>query len=91
MERNRLGSILLLKGKNNISSNNEAYSDKLKTYANTLYWNETLRAEAYKSKLDMTQLKERFGLQLELIDHFGPNELEARQKLLFEIATVVWQ
>jgi uncharacterized protein with ParB-like and HNH nuclease domain len=91
MERNRLGGILLLKGKDNISSNNEAYSDKLKTYANTLYWNETLRADTYKSKLDMTQFKERFGLQLESIDHFGPNELEARQRLLFEIASVVWQ
>ncbi|MEZ5918982.1 MAG: DUF1524 domain-containing protein [Alphaproteobacteria bacterium] len=42
-ERNRLGAILLLKGKDNISSNNESYADKLKSYANTLYWNETLR------------------------------------------------
>ncbi|SFN25263.1 DUF262 domain-containing protein [Marinobacter pelagius] len=91
MERNRLGGILLLKGKDNISSNNEAYSDKLKTYANTLYWNETLRADAYKSKLDMTQLKERFGLELEPIDHFGPDELEARQKLLFKIASIIWR
>ncbi len=33
-ERNRLGGILLLKGKDNISSNNESYEDKLKSYAN---------------------------------------------------------
>ena len=42
LERNRLGAILLLKGKDNISSNNETYHQKLKTYANSLYWNETL-------------------------------------------------
>jgi hypothetical protein len=30
-ERNRLGGLLLLKGKDNISSSNEKYSDKLKT------------------------------------------------------------
>ena len=50
LERNRLGGILLLKGKDNISSNNEPYSEKLKSYANTLYWNETLRADSYKSE-----------------------------------------
>lgn len=36
-ERNRLGGLLLLKGKDNISSNNETYENKLKSYANTLY------------------------------------------------------
>ena len=36
---------MLLKGKDNISSNNEPYSEKLKSYANTLYRNETLRGD----------------------------------------------
>lgn len=54
-ERNRLGGLLLLKGKDNISSNNETYMNKLKSYANTLYWNETLREDTYKSKLDFTR------------------------------------
>ena len=52
-ERNRLGGILLLKGRDNISSNNEVFSQKLKTYGNSLYWNETLREDCYKSKLDL--------------------------------------
>ncbi|NOT74434.1 MAG: DUF262 domain-containing protein [Cyclobacteriaceae bacterium] len=89
-ERNRLGGILLLKGKDNISSNNETYSDKLKTYANTLYWNETLRTDTYKSKLDMTDLKKKHSLELEAMDSFGPAELEQRQKLLFEISKTIW-
>lgn len=89
-ERNRLGGILLLKGKDNISSNNEPYLEKLKSYANTLYWNESLRADSYKSKLDMTALKSRFGLDLEAVDRFGPEELEARHKLLFKLAGLIW-
>lgn len=90
MERNRLGGILLLKGKDNISSNNETYSEKLKTYANTLYWNETLREDAYKSKLDMTQLKNQFRLDLKALSSFGPEQLEGRQFLLFEITSIIW-
>lgn len=90
IERNRLGGILLLKGKDNISSNNEVYEDKLKTYANTLYWNETLREDAYKSKLDMSELKKSFGLELKPHNKFGPEELESRQELLFQIASHIW-
>lgn len=89
-ERNRLGAILLLKGKDNISSSNESYREKLKSYANTLYWNETLRADSYKSKLDMTALKDRFGLELEPLDKFGPEQVEARQKLLFKLVEIIW-
>lgn len=89
-ERNRLGGILLLKGKDNISSNNESYEDKLKSYANTLYWNETLRADSYKSKLDMTALKARHGLDLQPLSEFGPDELEARHKLLFKLVGIIW-
>lgn len=89
-ERNRLGGILLLKGRDNISSNDETYADKLKTYANTLYWNETLRADSYKSKLDITEFKKRFDLNLKPYDVFGPEELEARHALLFDLVGHIW-
>lgn len=89
-QRNRLGGILLLKGKDNISSNNEVYSQKLKSYANTLLWNETLRADSYKSKLDMRALKERHNLALEPLEQFGPDELEARHRLLYDIVSLIW-
>ena len=90
-ERNRLGAILLLKGKDNISSNNETYADKLRSYANTQYWNETLRADSYKSKLDMTKLKKKYDLDLEPIEIFGPEQIEQRQQLLFKIAEIIWE
>jgi len=90
-ERNRLGGILLLKGRDNISSSNESYSKKLKSYANTLYWNETLRKDSYKSKLDITDFKNKYRLHLEPYDSFGPQELENRQKLLFEMVKIIWK
>ena len=90
-ERNRLAGILLLKGKDNISSGNEAYGEKLKSYANTLYWNETLREDSYKSKLDMTSLIEKHSLDLNPLGYFGPDELESRQQLLFQIVKIVWR
>ena len=89
-ERNRLGGILLLKGKDNISSNNETYPQKLKSYANTLYWNETLREDSYKSKLDFQALKKKYDLDLEPMSTFGREELEQRQKLLFQLVNIIW-
>ena len=89
-ERNRLGGLLLLKGKDNISSNNETYENKLKSYANTLYWNETLREDTYKSKLDFTNMINKYKLSFRSINEFGPIELEERHKLLFDIIKIIW-
>ena len=89
-ERNRIGGILLLKGKDNISSGNEPYQEKLRTYANTLYWNETLREDTYKSNLDMESLRNRFNLDLRPQYQFGPEELEGRHRLLFEMVKLIW-
>lgn len=90
LERNRLGAILLLKGKDNISSNNETYEQKLRTYANTLYWNETLREDCYKSKLDFSSFIQSNCLGFEPLAAFGPDEVETRQRLLFELAKLIW-
>ncbi len=64
----------------------EPYSIKLATYANTLLWNETLRADSYKSKLDFTRFVQQSGLPFKPLDTFGPNEVEERQKLLLRFA-----
>ena len=90
-ERNRLGGLLLLKGKDNISSNNEIYENKLKSYANTLYWNETLREDTYKSKLDFTKMMDDYELAFRPLNTFGPDELEERHKLLFDMASNIWK
>ena len=89
-ERNRLGGLLLLKGLDNISSNNETYTKKLKSYANTLYWNETLREDTYKSKLDFTKMIQTYNLNFRAIEQFGKEELEERHKLLFDLIKIIW-
>jgi hypothetical protein len=89
-ERNRLGAILLLRGNNNESSGNERYSEKCATYANSLLWNETLREDSYKSKLDFTRFVERSQLPFRPLPTFGQDEIEERQKLLFELCKLIW-
>lgn len=89
-ERNRLGGLLLLKGRDNISSNNEPYLEKLKSYANSLYWNETLREDTYKSKLDFTAMIQNYKLHFRPMPQFGPEELDERHRLLFEIVKIIW-
>jgi len=90
VERNRLGGVLLLKGKDNISSGNERYAKKLKSYANTLYWNETLRDDTYHSKLDFRNFVKEQGLAFRPLPKFGSEELEERQRLLFDMSVVIW-
>ncbi len=90
-ERNRLGGLLLLKGKDNISSNNETYSDKLKSYAGTLYWNETLLEDTYKSNLDFQRMARTHNLAFRAMNNFGKEEIEERHKLLFEITKIIWE
>ena len=91
VERNRLGGILLLKGKDNISSSNEIYQQKLKTYSGTLLWNETLREDFYKSNLDVERFKKEHNLdELKAINEFDRNALEERHMLLFKIAKMIW-
>ena len=89
-ERNRLGGLLILKGLDNISSNNETFKKKLKSYSNTLYWNESLRSDAYKSKLDFTKMINEYKLNFKSYEQFGAEELEERHRLLFDIIKIVW-
>lgn len=90
-ERNRLGGLLILKGLDNISSNNETFKKKLKSYSNTLYWNETLRTDAYKSKLDFTKMINEYKLNFKAYEQFGAEELEERHRLLFDIVKLIWK
>jgi hypothetical protein len=89
-ERSRLGGVLLLRGRDNISSSNESYADKLRSYANSLYWNETLREDAYKSKKDFSDFIRNEGIKLRALNSFGPLELSERHELLGDIVQRIW-
>lgn len=49
-----------------------------------------MRADSYKSHLDFTNWINASKLNFRPMDKFGPDELEERQKLLFEIVKCIW-
>lgn len=89
-ERARLGSVLLLKGRDNISSNNEPYPEKLKTYAHSTIWAQTLTENFYHSNVDFKNFFQSLGLDFQPINNFDRNSIEQRQKLLFELVRIIW-
>ncbi len=89
-ERNRLGALLLLKGKDNQSSGNEQYKNKLKTYSNGLMLCRTLTQDCYKSNLDFTKWNDTLEEPFKPIDTFDRNALEHRSKVLYTLVKRIW-
>ena len=93
-KRNQLGGLLLLKGLDNISSGNEVYADKLKTYSNGFIWGHTLCEDFYHANLDFAAFNERFkkltGVDFKPYRIFDKKALEERCFLLYNLVKVVW-
>lgn len=98
-QRNLLGGLLLLKSRDNSASQNELYNDKLKTYASSLYWNQTLTESFYHCKPEnkdfVNQLNKSLkGLNIEAslsnIPDFDENALNDRTKILFGLTQLIW-
>lgn len=91
IQRNRLGALLIFKGKDNSSSNNEPFEEKLKTYDSSgILLAESLCKNFYKSKLDFTNFIKSKKLDFKHYNKFGKEEIEERHKLLFEISKKIW-
>lgn len=91
-ERNRFAALLLLKGRDNISSGNEDYAQKLKTYTgHTPFWAQTLVSDFYKSNTAMKDFRATSGLRFEPVPVFTRDALEQRSELLYEIVKRIWQ
>ena len=93
--RNQLGGLLLLKDADNISSGNEEYVDKLKTYSAGLVWGHSLCRDFHhiNSKLDDFNyvLEGKCSVRIEPMDKFDKFALEQRNKLLFELVKLIWE
>jgi len=89
-ERNRLGALLLLRGTDNMASNNETYSEKIKTYSGSLLWNQTLCPDFYHANKDLAKFKQEYGLNFKPYDIFNSEAISERQKLLFELTKIIW-
>jgi uncharacterized protein with ParB-like and HNH nuclease domain len=99
LQRNRLGALLLLKGKDNQSSNDELYvdplasSDKLRTYnvAGT-YFARTLLSDMYQKKVAFARFIRENQLHFQPYPaKFGKEEIEARHQLLYELVKRIWE
>ena len=96
MMRNRLGGLLLLQGRDNISSSNELYVDKLRTYSNGLEWGRTLVPDTYHTNIKLHDFNRAFkqkhqGIGFEPIARFDKAALEQRTVLLYEIVKDIWE
>lgn len=95
-ERNRLGGLLLLKDRVNISSGTEEYKDKLKTYSNSLLWGRSLCEELYhKTNKDFLAFNEKEfdnkRISFKHYEKFDKTALNERSKLLYEIVKIIWE
>ncbi len=90
-QRNRLGGLLLLKGKDNQSSGDEIYDDKLKTY-NVVgtYFAKSLLTDMYHKKVEFNKFVTLSKLNFKAYSKYGKDEIEERQQLLFEISKMIW-
>ena len=90
-----LGGLLLLKDRDNISSGNEEYVDKLKTYSAGLVWGHTLCADFYHTNKELEDfnkyLKEQCGYLIKSVPVFDKEALYQRSDLLFNIIKLIWE
>jgi len=91
-QRNRLGGLVLLKGKDNESSGDESYADKLKTY-NVVgtYYARTLLQDMYHKKIGFKRFVDKENLKFNLYKRYDKTAIEERQNLLYNLTKRIWQ
>ena len=90
--RDRLGMVLLLQDKQNLSSGNEIYTDKIETYKKSNFlWNEIL--VGHLPKVHIAQLPDELKCEPVGPDNTGAfpiDKVDDRQQLLFYAIKHVW-
>lgn len=89
-ERNKLGALLLLRGRENEASGHEVYLKKLKTYAGTLLWNQTLCSDFYHRNKDLEDFDHKFGLKLKTYNVYDSTAIMERQRVLHKLTKKIW-
>jgi len=98
VQRNRLGGLLLLKGRDNESSNDELYydpkaeSDKLRTYnVSGTYFARTLLPDMYNKKVGFKRYIEANNLNFKPYPFkYTKTEIEERHQLLYDLSKRIW-
>jgi len=90
-ERNRFGGLLLLKGKDNSSSRDEVYAEKLRTYTGSApYLARTLVPDFYKSNSAIQDFIKKTSLLFKPVHKFDRQALEDRSQLIYAITKQIW-
>ncbi len=94
-KRNILGGLLLLEGVNNISSGNEDYINKIKTYSSGLVWGHSLNENFYHNNHGIKNLniilQKTRKIELKPYKVFDIIALEERSVLLFNLIKIIWE
>jgi hypothetical protein len=72
-----------------ISSSNEIYKNKLKTYSASNLWNRTLISDFYHTNKDFNKMIDE-GLTFKPYHVFDGKAVEERQQLLFQLVKKIW-
>jgi len=92
LQRNRLGSLVLLKDIDNISSGNELYLDKIKTYTGSAtLFAQTLHPDFAHCNLGFKKFCADYKVVYNTYSVFDGDAIEERQLLLFKMAEVIWK
>jgi hypothetical protein len=89
-ERNRLGGLVLLKGRDNMASSNEPYAKKLKTYSHATPLAASLAPDFYHNNPDFVDFIEKYQLNFHPIETFDAAAVEERHRLYFELTKIIW-
>lgn len=89
-QRNRLGGLVMLKGRDNSASSNEPYQNKLKTYQHGTLMAQSLIPDFHHKNTGLFDLIRKSGLEFRPIEEFTAEDVEERQLLYFEMAKRIW-
>lgn len=89
-ERNRLGGLVLLKGRDNMAAGNEPYAKKLKTYSHAMPLAASLGPDFYHNNPDFADFIEKYQLNFHPIEMFDGAAVEERHQLYFEMTKIIW-
>lgn len=88
--RNRLGGLVLLKGRDNQSSSNETFDKKLQTYSHGPLVARTLTPDFYHANPDFRDFADEENLPFQPYNEFDVEAVEERHRLYFELAKRIW-
>ena len=89
--RNRIGDLLLLPKKFNISYGDKPYADKLKHYIKQNMLAQSLHPLCYQNNPDFVKFVERQGLNFKALEKFEKSDLDSRQSLYIALAKYTWR